>query len=64
MKFVDKHFVREIDNDDKIIFFPLHLEEEISLLVIAPFFTNQIEIIKNLVKSMPIDYKLYLKESY
>ena len=62
-KFVDKHFVREIDNDDKIIFFPLHLEEEIALLVIAPFFTNQIEIVKNLVRSMPIDYKLYLKES-
>jgi len=44
------------------IFFPLHLEQEMSLLIQAPFHTNQLEIIKNLVKSLPIGYELYVKE--
>ena len=33
-----------------------------SLLIRAPFYTNQLEIIKNIVKSLPIGYELYVKE--
>jgi len=61
--FIDKNFVRDIDYNTPYVFFPLHLEEEHSLLVVSPFYTNQIEIIKNIVKSLPIGYKLYIKES-
>ena len=28
----------------------------------APFFTNQLEIIRNVAKSLPIGYKLFVKE--
>lgn len=43
-------------------FFPLHYEPEIGLLLQAPFYTDQVYIIRQLAKSLPIHYKLYLKE--
>jgi capsule polysaccharide modification protein KpsS len=61
--FIDKHFLTKIENNDKFIYFPLAVDEERTLLVDAPFFTNQLEILRNIVKSMPIDYKLYVKET-
>lgn len=60
-RFIDKTFLTEIEND-KFVFFPLHMEIEQYPLIIAPFFTNQLEIIRSIVKSLPIDYKLYVKE--
>ena len=60
-KFIDKNFCREID-DGKYILFPLQTNAESSLLLDAPLFTNQIEIINQISKSMPIDYKLLVKE--
>jgi len=51
-----------IETKKPFIFFPLHLEQEMSLLIRAPFYTNQLEIIKNIVKSLPIGYELYVKE--
>ena len=44
------------------IFFPLHTEIERTLLITAPFYLNQIEIIKNIAKSIPINYTLIVKE--
>ena len=60
---MDKHFLTKIEGNDKFIYFPLAVDEERILLVDAPFFTNQLEIIRNIIKSMPIDYKLYVKET-
>ena len=40
----------------------MHTEIERTLLITAPFYLNQIEIIKNIAKSIPINYKLYVKE--
>lgn len=60
-KFIDDFFQKEI-TDSNFIFFPLHLEPERTLLIDAPFFTNQLEVIHNIVKSLPIGYKLYVKE--
>jgi hypothetical protein len=40
----------------------MQTEPERSLLIDAPFYTNQIEMIKNIAKSLPIEYKLYVKE--
>jgi len=39
------------------------VDEERNLLLGAPNYTNQIEIIRHIVKSLPVDYKLYVKES-
>jgi len=49
------------ENED-FAFYPLHLEPEISILLHAPFFINQIETIKHIARSLPIHYKLYVKE--
>ena len=61
--FLDKNSEHVIDLDEKFIYFPLHQDEEESTLVGAPFFTDQTELIKNIIKSLPVGYKLYVKES-
>ena len=61
--FLDKNSVHIIDLDEKFIYFPLHQDEEESTIVGAPFFTDQIQLIKNIIKSLPVGYKLFVKES-
>ncbi len=61
--FFNKNSISQIPSNENFIYFPLHQEEEESLLIGAPFFCNQIEVIKNIVRSLPIGYKLYVKES-
>lgn len=60
--FIDRNLSRVVKDDSKFVYFPLHIEEERSLLLLAPFYTNQIETITNIAQSLPIGYKLYLKE--
>ena len=59
---LDENAIHKIEPKKPFIFFPLHLEQEMSLLIQAPFYTNQLEVIKNLVKSLPVGYELYVKE--
>ncbi len=59
--FMNKNFTQDL-GDDKFIFFPLIVDPERSLLIEAPFHTNLIELITHIVKSLPIGYKLYVKE--
>ncbi len=40
----------------------MHPEPERSTLIAAPLFTNQIEVITNIAKSLPNGYNLYVKE--
>ena len=44
------------------VYFPMNITEESSLLHYAPFFTNQLEVIRHIAKSIPIDHLLYVKE--
>lgn len=60
-RYLDKHCIYNIE-DNKFIYLPLHQEPERSLLLDAPFYTNQIETIRNVAKSIPIDFTLYVKE--
>lgn len=60
--FMKKHFLYKIDKNDNFVFFPLHFEPERGTLIDAPFYTNQLEVIKNIAKSLPAEYKLYVKE--
>ena len=59
-KFIDKNFLEEIHHEN-FIFFPLQLDPERTILIDAPFFTNQLELVRNTAKSLPIGYKLYVK---
>ena len=60
--FIDKNLNYELEKNIKFIYFPLHIEQERTLLIDAPFYTNQFEIIRHIVKSLPVDYKLVIKE--
>ena len=44
------------------VFFPLHTEPEKALLIDAPFYTNQIEVIRNISYSLPTGTKLIVKD--
>lgn len=50
------------DYREQYIYFPLHFEPEIATMLLAPFCINQIALIENIAKSLPINFKLYVKE--
>lgn len=60
--FIEKNLVHSPSYDVPFVYFPLHLEMERSLLITAPYFVNQIEVIRNIAKSLPINFKLFVKE--
>lgn len=60
--FIHKNFSYQADDKIPFIYFPLHLEPERVLFMGAPFYTNQLSIIANIAKSLPIGYKLCVKE--
>ena len=59
--FINKNLSLTID-DEKFIFFPLITEPERGLNIAAPFHTNLIELCNHIVKSLPVGYKLYVKD--
>ena len=60
--FINKNLIRNIKGKKPFIYFPLHIEPERSTLIAAPLFSNQIEVITNITKSLPDGYDLYVKE--
>ena len=61
-QFVDKNLEKEIDLNVPFVYFPLSVDEEMNVLHYAPFYTNQIEVIRHIAKSLPIEYTLFVKE--
>lgn len=61
LNFIKKNFLDKIQ-DEKTILFGLPASPERTILLAAPFYTNHLEIIESIVKSLPIGYKLYVKE--
>lgn len=43
-------------------FFPLHLEPEVVLHLYGYHYTNQLEVIRQVARSLPIHFKLYVKD--
>jgi len=60
--FINRNFKRNINDKKHFIYFPLHYEPERILLIDAPFYNNQIAVITNIAKSLPVGYSLVLKE--
>ncbi|MBI5045425.1 MAG: hypothetical protein HZC14_00205 [Candidatus Niyogibacteria bacterium] len=52
----------KIDLKEDYAFFPLQVEPEISSLLLAPFYTDQLWLAKQIARSLPIHFKLYIKE--
>ena len=61
-KFIDNNLLKKIDYNQKFIYFSLQLEPERSTLIPATFYANQLNVIINIAKSLPIDYQLFVKE--
>ncbi len=51
-----------IDKSEDYVFFPLQYEPEESIIMAAPFFKDQLWVIKQVACSLPLLYKLYVKE--
>lgn len=61
--FIDKNLKKHVDLAAPFVYFPMAVDLERNLLITAPLYTNQIEIIRNIAKSLPIGYSLYVKEN-
>ena len=61
-KFIDNNFSTNLDYNENFIYFPLSLDPERSTLIPATFYTNQLEVITNIAKSLPVDFQLFVKE--
>lgn len=62
-RFMKKALLLDVDYKKPFVYFPLGVEPEANILITAPFFTNQIEMIRIISKSLPIGYELYVKEN-
>jgi len=61
-RFIEKNFLKEFNKEDKFVLFLLAVDSESSTLLDTAFYINQIEVAKNIVKSLPIEYRLLVKE--
>jgi hypothetical protein len=52
----------EIVPGEDFAYFPIHQERENATLLYAPFYKDQLWLIKQMARSLPLSYKLYLKE--
>jgi hypothetical protein len=59
--FVEKNAIHNV-KDIPFVYFPLHKEPERFLSVGAPYYANQLEVIENIAKSLPVKYKLFVKD--
>lgn len=62
-EFFKDRYIRDADLQGlRYVFFPLHTEPEVSLLVYGRPYVNQIEIVRMLAMSLPVDTVLVVKE--
>ena len=52
----------KITPDEDFVFAPLHMEPEIATLLYAPFYKDQLWLTKQMAYSLPLNFKLYIKE--
>jgi len=61
--FIDNNLQKTPDLNVKFIYYPMAMDLERNQLVESPFFNNQTELIRHIVKSLPPGYVLYVKEA-
>jgi hypothetical protein len=54
--------LNDIVGDSKFIYFPLHIDPEMTTMVMADKLTDQISVIEHLSKSMPAGWKIIVKD--
>ncbi|MDE2590916.1 MAG: hypothetical protein KGL95_14770, partial [Patescibacteria group bacterium] len=60
--FLNKNSIYQIEENTQFVFFPIHFEPERAISIASPFYTNQIEVITQIAKSLPVGFLLYVKE--
>jgi len=60
--FMKENLVTKIDASINFLYFPLHVEPERELLIQSPFLSDQISVIRNISKVLPVNYQLFVKE--
>jgi hypothetical protein len=61
-KQIKKKSINKINEYQPFVYIPLHTEPESTLQIDNPMLTNQLELIKKVSKSIPIDHEIYVKE--
>ena len=61
-RFIESNLLKKLNQTKPFVYMPLHEEPERSLLIAAPKFSDQIKTIKEVVKNLPTNYELYVKE--
>jgi hypothetical protein len=46
----------------RYIYYPLHVDPEISTMLYGPYYVNQVALVQNIAKSIPMGYMLVVKE--
>lgn len=60
--FRENRYFSSPSNGDKYVYMPLHLIPESTTFVKAPFYINELNVIEQVSKALPIGVKLYVKE--
>jgi hypothetical protein len=60
--YLENNSMKVVDLSVPFAYFPLGIDDDIALLHYAPLFTNQIEVIRHIAKSLPIDHRLFVKD--
>lgn len=47
---------------ERFAYYPLHMEPEMVTMLYAPIYNDQLWVVKQIAKSLPVGYKLYIKE--
>lgn len=61
-RFIDKNLLRTFPKNEKFLYHPINLTMERQTLLGAPDFSDSIRMIEKIAKSLPLNYKLYVKE--
>lgn len=56
------NFWEKYDEKENFAYYALHFEPELAILALAPYWTDQLNLIKQISQSLPISFKLYVKE--
>lgn len=60
--FINRCLSNNPDLTSPFVYYPLDVVLERHVLIGAPFHVNQIEVIRNIIKSLPVGYRLLVKE--
>ena len=61
-RYLQNNSKKKVNLNVPFVYFPLGIDDDLAILHYAPFFTNQIEVIRHIAKSIPIDHVVFVKE--